>query len=287
MRNTTLTVPKTLRALFTFALATGCLTTPGWAQVPAQVGAPGSGKTELGPGATAPTVLGKPVDERTLRQAARPFRWILEADTSRRTVPGGAAPATTPTTASAVPVPRVAAPRPGGPEASLRSPGAGSGGMSESGQGLPPKAPQPDDVAQNPQAWAQELPGLANPPAAAEGKPAAAAVPPSEAAGKLAAHSSPAPEAAPLRAQLRTMVEPEVPDSLLRRRPKPGTSPDGQHRVMLDVEIGTDGRVQAATVRQSTNPALDDLVRVAVLAWVYAPLPQPVTERLELRIAER
>lgn len=83
------------------------------------------------------------------------------------------------------------------------------------------------------------------------------------------------------------MVEPEVPESLLRRRPRPGTSPDGQHRVLLDVEIGADGRVKAAKVRQSTNPGLDDIVRTAVLAWVYAPLPRDVTEQVELRIAER
>jgi outer membrane biosynthesis protein TonB len=86
---------------------------------------------------------------------------------------------------------------------------------------------------------------------------------------------------------LKTLVEPDVPESQLRKRPRGPASVGGNHGVLLDIDIGADGKVKAVRVRESTNPAIEDPVRDAVLRWVYQPMAQAVTETVQLQIDAR
>lgn len=246
--------------------------------------------------ASAPTVLGRKVDERAVREAARPFRWILDAEASSRRSAGTAA----------VPAPTVAPVAAPGGSGAVAARAAPSPTLAPVPRSLPPEVAvgiRPA-VSEPPQPEATSPPASAARPARTDDAAVAAAAPPAVPAGLAppgpAIASAPAAEtarpavgaparddsrvaAAEPRPQLRVMVEPEVPDSLLRRRPRGG----GNHQVTLDVDIGTDGRVRDVRVRETTLAALADPVREAVLAWIYAPLARAVTETVRLQIESR
>lgn len=83
----------------------------------------------------------------------------------------------------------------------------------------------------------------------------------------------PPPVLQPLK--LLTLVEPQVPERLLRRT-------NGRLEFVIDLTIGEDGRVLQASVRPPVPADVAELIVQAVRAWRYAPQPVERTHQVLL-----
>jgi hypothetical protein len=211
-----------------------------------------------------------PVDERGLServrsQASNPMRIILEASRIKRrpaTDTEEAAPAVPPVTARTQVRAAEASAGAGAGASVLAPPRPQSLSLETLTPGMPPLVlPALPAVAEVPRLGA--LPGAA----VAAGLATAAA-------GVAATTSAAAPlgEAAP---RLLTMVAPELPPMLARRL---GPLPD----VLVEVRIERDGRIGQATLLGGVNRAAEPYILEALKQWRFAPLREPLTQRLTL-----
>ncbi len=185
--------------------------------------------------------------ERLQRMADNPLRVILEAGRIKRRPDG------------AEPVVDTAEPRRAAPAAAAA-----------------PAAPVPRPPAEA-RLLSERL--VAAPPAAAPAAPLAPELRP-VVWNPSAALSGPAPAPLPqpsavMRPRLLSMVEPDFPARLQDTVARLG-------EVAVDVEIGTDGRVAAATLLAPAPRAIERFVLEAVQQWRFEPPPRPSTFRYQL-----
>lgn len=216
--------------------------------------------TPARPQASAP-VDEKAVSDRVRREASNPMRIILEASRIKRRVnEGDAAAAAAPAAPAPTSPARPAAPAPV-TVASLTPPRPQSGTLETVSPpistGLAPLS----------------LPALGLVPAMNQAANAASIAPPS----RPAATSPAAPVVATAAAtpRLLSQVTPEFPSQLQRRL---GAMPD----VVVEVTIERDGSVSRAALISGVTRAAEPHIVEALRQWRFAPLPQPVTQRLSL-----
>lgn len=264
--------PNPHHAFLRFVCASGTvclLCATGAAQAQSGAAAPAAA-----PAASVPTVLGRPVNERALREAARPYRWIINADQPRRDNPasaGNAANTGTSTNPAAAAATANTATLPTKPARATAA--AVPAAPRPAAEPAPSPAPAPVTA---------RLPATASPQTEPNAPPAAAAPTPTQAlptqpAVLVAAPAAAEPAPAPIRPVLQQMVEPDLPESLLNRLRR-------SQLVQVDMTIGMDGKVQQATVVDSSHPGLAEPVRQAVLAWVYAPLPRVTRHSVQIQV---
>ncbi|MCW5634983.1 MAG: hypothetical protein KIT17_16740 [Rubrivivax sp.] len=215
--------------------------------------------------------------QRAQRAAESPLRAILEAGKVRRRVePDPGRP--TPTASAAVPAEPQSAVPDGGTAPAAPAPdshgGNGTNGAN-GGNGGPGGAPAEED---SPILVIRTLPLDAVPPAAVRVVPEPAPAAPSRAAISppvvLPALPPLGPPAIVVPVRLVHMVEPELPPRLLDQMVRP--------EVVVEMTIGTDGRVGDVEVMPPVPRQVVPIVRSAVQQWRYAPLPAPRRHRVQI-----
>lgn len=148
----------------------------------------------------------------------------------------------------------------------------------EAARGKPPPPAPPAAAARTREGGGVQTLGDAPPPlevAAARAVGGVAALPLIEtpAPAAMPGELPPPPVLQPLK--LLTLVEPQVPERLLRRT-------NGKPEFVIDLTIGEDGRVLHASVRPPVAADLADLIVRAVREWRYAPQPVERTHQVVL-----
>jgi hypothetical protein len=249
-----------------------------------------SGATALAqtpPAAAAPASANEAM-ERARRDAANPFRVILEAgrlQVRRRAAGPSAAPPAAATPAVAAPAAAAPAVRREAARPTASVPPPDDAAVADGGVAA---APETAEGRSLPAAAAPPAPGPAVPPevaAATASLPAAATAPPPAAAvstppAATATAVTPAVAAAPdEKPALLSMVKPVIPDGVMSRV---GTL----REVTADLWLRADGSVAGVLLAPGTPRAAATYLTRALEQWRFSPLPGPRVHRIQLVFVE-